>query len=72
MDRKQEYQEELQRMHNKDFSYSWVSTSSFLFYLQAFCFVALMLGGCYMLYTKRFHKADVNVQESTLYTPKYK
>lgn len=68
----QEYQEELKKVQDKDFAYNWVSSSGFLFYLQVFCVVALVLGGCYKLYTKRFEKPEVVVQESTLYTPKYK
>lgn len=72
MDQQQEYQQEVQKIQDKDFTHSWVSSSAFLFYLQVACFVALVLGGCYMLSTKRFSKPDVNVQESTLYTPKYK
>jgi hypothetical protein len=68
----QEYQAELQKVHDKDFSYNWTSSSAFLFYLQVACIVAFVLGGCYMLYSKRFDKPEVKVQESTLYTPKYK
>lgn len=68
----QEYQEELKKVQDKDFAYDWVSSSGFLFYLQVFCILALVLGGCYKLYTKRFEKPEVVVQESTLYTPKYK
>ncbi len=68
----QEYQEELQKVQDRDFTHSWVSSSAFLFYLQVFCIVAFVLGSCYMLSTKRFEKPEVKVQESTLYTPKYK
>jgi hypothetical protein len=68
----QEYNEELHKAHERDFTHSWVSSSAFLFYLQVACIVAFVLGGCYMLYTKRFEKPEVKVQESTLYTPKYK
>ena len=68
----QEYQAEVQKVHDRDFSRSWTSSSAFLFYLQVACIVAFVLGGCYMLYTKRFDKPEVKVQESTLYTPKYK
>ena len=68
----QEYQEELQKVHDRDFTHSWVSSSAFLFYLQVACIVAFVFGGCYMLYTKRFEKPEVKVQESTQYTPKYK
>ena len=57
----------------KDFAYSWVNSSVFLFYLQVFCVIAFILGGCYGLYTHRYKgKPDVVVPENTLYTPKYK
>lgn len=67
-----EYHEELQKVQDRDFTHNWVSSSSFLFYLQVACLVAFILGGCYMLYTKRFEKTKAPVQESSLYTPKYK
>lgn len=67
-----EYQEELQKIQDKDFTHNWVSSSGFLFYLQIACLLAFVLGGCYMLGTKRYNKIDVPVQESTQYTPKYK
>ncbi len=58
---------------NKDFAYSWVNSSVFLFYLQVFLFVAFTFGCAYSLYTKRYKgRPEVPVQESTLYTPKYK
>lgn len=72
MDYQQEYNEELQKAQDRDFTHSWVSSSAFLFYLQVACIVAFLFGSCYMLYNKRFEKPDVKVQESTLYTPKYK
>ena len=72
MNPNQEYQEELQKVKDKDFAHNWVSSSTFLFYLQVVCIVAFVLGSCYMLYTKRFEKPEVKVQESTLYTPQYK
>ena len=72
MDKQQQYQQELQKVQDKDFTHNWVSSSAFLFYLQVACFVAFLVGSCYMLYTKRFDKPEVKVQESTLYTPKYK
>ncbi len=57
----------------KDFKYSWVNSSTFLFYLQVFCVLAFVLGGCYALSTHRYKgKPKVHVQESTQYTPKYK
>lgn len=67
-----EYQQELQKVQDRDFAYNWVSSSAFLFYLQIACLVAFTVGSCYMLTTKRFDKPNVPVQESTLYTPKYK
>jgi hypothetical protein len=72
MNPNQEYQEELQKVQDRDFTHNWVSSSAFLFYLQVFCIVAFVLGGCYMLYKKRYDRLDVPVQESTLYNPKYK
>jgi len=72
MSNNHEYQQELKKVQDSDFTHNWVSSSAFLFYLQVACIVAFVLGGCYMLSTKRFHKQDVPVQESTLYTPKYK
>ena len=68
----QEYQEELQKIQDKDFTHNWVSSSAFLFYLHVVCIVAFLFGGCFMLYTKKFNKTEVPVQESSLYTPKYK
>ena len=69
----QEYHEELKKVQDRDFTHNWVSSSAFLFYLQVACIVALVLGGCYKLYEKRYTgKPDVAVPENTLYTPKYK
>lgn len=65
--------EEIKDPKLKDFAYSWVNSSVFLFYLQVFCVIALFLGGCYGLYTHRYKgKPDVNVPANTLYTPQYK
>jgi hypothetical protein len=66
-----DFQQELQKVQDRDFTHSWVSSSAYLFYLQIACVIALVLGGCYMLTTKRFEKPEVKVQNSTLYTPKY-
>lgn len=71
-DKKADYYEELKQNEAKDITHSWVSSSGFLFYLQIGLFLAFMVGCSAKLCTKRFHKAEVNVQESTLYTPKYK
>jgi hypothetical protein len=70
--RQQDYQHELKKIQDRDFTHSWVSSSAFLFYLQVFCLVAFLFGASYMLYTKRFDKPHVAVPENTLYTPKYK
>jgi hypothetical protein len=67
-----EYHQELQKVKDKDFAHNWVSSSAFLFYLQIACVLAMLFGMSYMLYTKRFDKPTVTIQESTLYTPQYK
>jgi hypothetical protein len=73
MDTQQEYQEELEKVQDRDFTHNWVSSSAFLFYLSVFCIVAFTLGGCYKLYQHRYKgKAEVAVPESSLYNPKYK
>lgn len=72
MEHQHEYQQELQKVQDRDFTHNWVSSSAFLFYLQVAVIVAFLVGASYMLYTKRYTKPDVPVQESTLYTPKYK
>jgi len=57
----------------KDFAYSWVNSSVFLFYLQVFCIVALVVGGSYALFSQRYKgKPSVEVPANTLYTPQYK
>ena len=72
MSHNEEYQKEVEKIQDKDFAHNWVSSSAFLFYLQVACIVAFVLGGCYMLYTKRYDKPEITVPENTLYTPKYK
>ncbi|HEY9362048.1 MAG TPA: hypothetical protein VIQ00_02220 [Chitinophagaceae bacterium] len=73
MDQQQEYQQELQKVQDKDFTHNWVSSSAFLFYLQVACFVAMLIGMSYILYTHSYKgKPDVTVPDNTLYTPKYK
>jgi hypothetical protein len=57
----------------RDIAYSWVNSSVFLFYLQVFCIVALLLGATYGLYAHRYKgKPQVTVPPNTLYTPQYK
>jgi hypothetical protein len=69
-----EYHEELQKVQDKDFTHSWVSSSAFIFYLSVFCFLAFVFGAAFFLYHKRFENSkaqNVVIQGSTLYTPKY-
>lgn len=64
---------EVKDYREKDFAHNWVNSSVFLFYLQVFCIVAFVLGGCFSLYKHRYQgKPEVAVPENTLYTPKYK
>lgn len=73
MEAHNEHKSEIQKIQDKDFTHNWVSSSAFLFYLQVACVVALVLGASYGLFTKSYKgKPEVPVQESTLYTPKYK
>ena len=66
-------QQETKNPKLKDFAYSWVNSSVFLFYLQVFCIVALIVGGSIALYSHRYKgKPEVNVPGNTLYTPQYK
>lgn len=70
----EEYKQELEKVQDKDFTHNWVSSSSFIFYLSVFCFLAFTLGSCFKLYNLRFENSKVQnvvVQESTQYTPKY-
>ena len=73
MEQHLEYHKELEKVRDRDFIYDWVSSSAFLFYLTVFCVLAFAFGACFQLY-KHSYKGhpDVKVQESTLYTPKYK
>jgi len=43
----QEEVEEYKDPKLKDITYNWVNSSVFLFYLEVFCIIALLLGGCY-------------------------
>jgi len=57
----------------KDFAYSWVNSSVFLFYLQVFCIVAFIVGGSVGLWAHRYKgRPEVSVPGNTLYTPQYK
>jgi hypothetical protein len=64
---------EIEDNKKKDFTNNWVSSSRFLFYVQVFCILTFLLGGCYRLYTQRFKGApEVEVQSSSKYKPEYK
>jgi hypothetical protein len=64
---------EYKNPQEKDFTYSWVNSSVFLFYLQVFCTIALVVGFSYGLYTHRYKgRPEVSVPSNTLYTPQYK
>lgn len=72
--RHEEYQEELQKVQDRDFTHNWVSSSAFIFYLSVFCLLAFFFGSCYRLYNERYTNArpqNIEVNESSLYTPKY-
>jgi hypothetical protein len=72
--RQEEYQQELEKVQDRDFAHNWVSSSAFLFYLSVFCLLSFLFGSCFKLYNTDFDKSrpqNITVQESTLYTPKY-
>jgi hypothetical protein len=57
----------------KDFAYSWPSSSRFLFYVNVAVILALVLGGSYALWEHRYTgKPKVEVPGNTLYDPVYK
>ncbi|HTB27036.1 MAG TPA: hypothetical protein VK711_16815 [Puia sp.] len=57
----------------KDIKYNWVDSSVFLFYLEVFCIIALLIGGSYGLYVHRYKgKPEVIIPANTQYTPEYK
>lgn len=64
---------EVQKYKLRDISYNWERTSTFFFYVTVFCFLAFLIGGSIKLYRMSYKgHPDVEVPESTLYTPKYK
>jgi len=63
----------VQESTNKDFTKNWVNSSRFLFYLQVFCILSFVLGGCYKLYKSRYKgNPEIEVQSSSKYVPEYK
>jgi len=64
---------EYKNPQEKDFTYSWVNSSVFLFYLQVICMTALIVGASYGLFSHRYKgRPEVSVPSNTLYTPQYK
>ncbi len=58
---------------SKDIKHNWVDSSVFLFYLEVFCIIALLIGGSYGLYAHRYKgKPEVVIPANTQYTPEYK
>jgi hypothetical protein len=70
--RQEEYQEELQKVQDRDFTHNWVSSSAFLFYLSVFCLILFVVGASFRLYREKFENYKVTIPENTHYTPKYK
>ncbi|MBA4257754.1 MAG: hypothetical protein ACOVNO_05675 [Sediminibacterium sp.] len=65
--------QEILEHKQKDIKNNWVNSSRFLFYLQVFCILAFVLGGCYRMYNQRYKgKPKVEVQSSSKYKPEYK
>ncbi|SIO04679.1 hypothetical protein [Chitinophaga niabensis] len=59
--------------NTNDFTRDWVSSSRFLFYVKLACIVAFLVGGSFKLWQHRYKgKPKVQVNESSLYEPKYK
>ena len=69
-----EYNEELGKVQDRDFTHNWVSSSAFIFYLSVFCVLALLFGSCLKLYTKSYerNRFEVTVPDNTKYVPSYK
>ncbi len=68
-----EQQQQIIEDKEKDFAHSWVSSSRFIWLMQVFLVLALILGGCYNLYSHRYKgQPEVSVPENTLYNPVYK
>ena len=69
----QEQSIEIIETKQKDFAYSWVSSSRFLFYVNLLILLCLFLGGSYALWEHRYTgKPEVEVPGNTLYNPVYK
>lgn len=69
---KQISQENIQKANDSDIAYSFVATSRFIFYAKVIAILVFFVACCYVLYTHRFKPSNNPVNESSLYTPKYK
>lgn len=57
----------------KDVTFSWVSTSRFLFYLMVAASISFSVAMCYALWVHRYKgKPNIEVPSNTLYNPVYK
>lgn len=66
-------QQEIIENKEVDFAHNWVSSSKFIFRMQLFAVVVIILSACVAQYQHRYKgKPKVNVPENTLYDPKYK
>ncbi len=66
-------QQQIIENKEQDFAHNWVSSSRFIFRMQLFAVVAIILSACVAQYQHRYKgKPKVNVPENTLYDPKYK
>jgi hypothetical protein len=74
--RQEEYQQELQKVQDRDFTHNWVSSSAFIFYLSIATLIAFAFGTCFKLYTNRYEKSgpqqEIVVQPSSKFKPEYK
>ena len=64
---------QIEQLKEKDFLYNRVSSSRFLFYVNAFWIIALIFAGCFQLYLNHYKgKPDIEIQSSSKYEPQYK
>ncbi|MDR0792598.1 MAG: hypothetical protein LBE82_04765 [Chitinophagaceae bacterium] len=69
----EEKRAEIVEMKEKDFLYDRVSSSRFLFYVNAFWIIALIVAGSFQLYLNHYKgKPDIEIQGSSKYEPQYK
>src|SRR5688572_18801616 len=69
MNYQQEYKEELQKVQDRDFTHSWVSSSGFLFYLQLAFMLLFFLAASYIFYTRRFNNLKLRWRKAPYTLP---